>query len=243
MVNGKVIEKLKDFLRESRYTVVLTGAGISTESGIPDFRSKDGWWKKIEPSQVASVNALIHNYELFREFYKYRIKMLEGCKFNRGHKILADWEEKGLIKAVVTQNIDGFHEDAGSRKVYELHGAINAIRCHACGKKHTVEDFVNDRQCEGCGGNLRPGVVLFGEGLPTDVLNEAHEEILKSDLLLVIGTSLNVSPVNSLPSVAKGRRVLINAEKTLMDDLFDLVINARAGMVLEEVNKALRETY
>ncbi|NLY70450.1 MAG: NAD-dependent deacylase [Clostridiales bacterium] len=239
MVDSKVIEELRDYLNQSKYAVVLTGAGISTESGIPDFRSKDGWWNKINPAEVASVNALENNYELFREFYKYRIKMLDGCKFNRGHRILADWEDKGLVKSVVTQNIDGFHKDAGSKRVYELHGSISAIRCYVCEKEHSVEDFVNDKRCEVCGGNLRPGVVLFGEGLPSDVWQEAYDEILKSDLLLVIGTSLNVSPVNSLPTVAKGKRVLINAEKTFMDDIFDLVINAGAGMVLESVDRGL----
>ncbi|MGI6730332.1 MAG: NAD-dependent deacylase [Anaerovoracaceae bacterium] len=239
MVDGRVIERLTDFLNESKYTVVLTGAGISTESGIPDFRSKDGWWKKLNPSEVASINALENNYDLFREFYKYRISMLEGCKFNKGHKVLADWEEKGFVNSVVTQNIDGFHIDAGSKNTYELHGSINAIRCHSCGKVHSVEDFINDKQCEACGGNLRPGVVLFGEGLPTDVWHKAYEEIEKSDLLLVIGTSLNVSPVNSLPSVAKGKKVLINAEKTQMDHLFDLVINAGSGTVLVAVSDTI----
>lgn len=242
MVDSKVIEELRDYLNQSKYTVVLTGAGISTESGIPDFRSKDGWWNKINPAEVASIKALENNYELFRDFYKYRLMMLEGCKFNRGHKILADWEDKGLVKAVVTQNIDGFHKDAGSNRVYELHGSISAIRCHACEKKYTVEDFVNDKNCQACGGNLRPGVVLFGEGLPSYVWQEAYDEIVNADLLLVIGTSLNVSPVNSLPTVAKGKKVLINAEKTHMDDIFDLVINSAAGSVLAGVNKALQET-
>src|SRR5690554_4568495 len=107
MVDNNNIEKLAELLKESKDTVVLTGAGISTESGVPDFRSKGGWWRKINPSEVATVDAFENNYDLFREFYKYRINLLKSCHFNAGHKILADWEREGLIKAIVTQNVDG----------------------------------------------------------------------------------------------------------------------------------------
>ena len=205
-----MIEKMKDLIRESKYIVVLTGAGISTESGIPDFRSKDGWWNKINPMEVATIDALEGNYELFREFYKHRIKIMEGCSHNIGHKILADWEKAGVIKAVVTQNIDGFHREAGSENVYELHGSINDIRCYSCGEKHQNEDLINDKACKICKGKLRPGVVLFGEQLPAEAWEGAYREILKSDLVIVIGTSLNVSPFNDLPFVSKGKKILIN---------------------------------
>ncbi len=227
---------LRQFILEAKHAVVLTGAGISTESGVPDFRSKEGWWNKINPAEVASVTALEKDYELFRDFYKHRIKTLENCHFNVGHKILAEWEAGNIIKAIVTQNIDGFHKESGSRNVYELHGSINDIRCHSCNRSGRMEDFLGDKFCIFCGGKLRPGVVLFGESLPSDAWEGAYNEISKSDLLLVIGTSLNVSPVNSLPLAAGGRRVLINVGETQMYNMFDLVINEGSGKVLTELD-------
>ncbi|MGI6747901.1 MAG: SIR2 family NAD-dependent protein deacylase [Anaerovoracaceae bacterium] len=241
MVDGKKIDKLGQLIKESKYMVVLTGAGISTESGVPDFRSEDGWWRKINPLEVATPDAFENNYDLFREFYKYRINLLKSCHFNTGHKILADWEKEGLIKAVVTQNVDGFHKEAGSEKVYELHGSISDIMCPSCGKGNQVENLMNDKLCEECGGKLRPGVVLFGESLPTSIWEKSYEEIAKSDLLVVIGTSLNVSPVNSLPFAAKGKKVLINKDKTPFDNIFDLVINGSSGAVLNAVNDVVSQ--
>jgi NAD-dependent deacetylase len=234
------IKKLSLLLKESKYAVVLTGAGMSTESGIPDFRSKDGWWKKIDPSTVATINALENNYEIFREFYKHRISSLEPCTPNKGHEILGEWEKKGLIKSVITQNIDGFHGKAGNYQVYELHGMIDDIRCHDCERKSDKENFMNSKPCAECGGRLRPGVVLFGENLPARAWNDAQKEIMKSDLVIVIGTSLNVSPFNGLPFLTKGKKVLINMEKTEMDDMFDLVINDKIGKVLSTVADNLK---
>ncbi len=232
IISNEKINKLKLMLQNSEYAVVLTGAGISTESGIPDFRSKDGWWRNINPMEVASVESLNSNYKLFREFYKHRIRSLQGCKANIGHEILADLEKNGLIKALVTQNIDGFHLEAGSKNIYELHGSINHIFCSSCGTNSSVKNFLADESCLSCGGNLRPGVILFGEGLPEDAWSGAYREIEKSDLILVIGTSLNVSPVNSLPFVSMGKKVLINMDSTAFDDRFDLVIKGKSGEVL-----------
>lgn len=233
------IERLAEMIRESKYTVVLTGAGMSTESGIPDFRSEGGWWRRINPATVATVDALENNYELFKEFYKHRFKSLEPCKPNIGHLILAEWENSGLIKSVMTQNVDGLHKKAGSQKIHELHGSINDVLCHSCGDKHTKESFINEESCKKCGGKLRPGVVLFGESLPILAWENAYREIETSDLLIVIGTSLNVSPVNSLPLAAGGERVLINMESTSFDNKFDPIIHDKAGLVLDEVNGLL----
>lgn len=231
-IKHKEIGILKKMLYEAKYPVVLTGAGMSTESGVPDFRSKDGWWRKINPAEVASVNSLNYNYDLFREFYKHRIKTLEGCRPNGGHDVLAGLESRGLIKALITQNIDGFHYDAGSKNVYELHGSINNIFCSSCCTESNVSSFLADCTCLNCGGNLRPGVILFGEGLPQNAWAGAHEEIEKSDLMIVIGTSLNVSPVNSLPFISPGKKVLINLDDTIFNDRFDLVIKGKSGEVL-----------
>ena len=237
---NELIEKLSLLLKESKYALVLTGAGMSTESGIPDFRSKDGWWKKIDPSTAATINALENNYEVFREFYKHRISTLEPCKPNKGHEILAEWEKRGLIKSVITQNIDGFHSKAGSDQVYELHGLIDDIRCHNCGRKSNKDNFTNNKSCSACGGKLRPGVVLFGENLPTRAWKDAQKEIMKSDLVIVIGTSLKVSPFNGLPFLTDGKKVLINKDRTELDEMFDLVINDKIGKVLSMVADILK---
>ncbi len=240
-IDKAAVDKLASMISQSKYTVVLTGAGMSTESGVPDFRSKDGWWRKINPAEVASIDALVNNYELFREFYKHRFNALASCHPNMGHKILAGWEKKGFVKAIATQNIDGFHSEAGSKKVYELHGSINRIRCFSCGEEDEKESFINNGSCRACGSVLRPGVVLFGESLPAEAWESAYNEIGKSNLLLVIGTSLNVSPVNSLPFVAKERKVLINMEATEFDDRFDLTIKGKAGEILKETADRLEK--
>jgi NAD-dependent deacetylase len=233
------ISKAAQMIKESNYTIVLTGAGMSTESGIPDFRSKDGWWRKINPSTVANINALESNYEFFREFYIARIQSLGEAKSHIGHKLLAEWEEKGLINAIITQNVDGLHPSAGSKAVYEIHGSIQKIHCYDCGVKSTTESFINEEKCHVCGGRLRPGVVLFGESLPSQTLDDAIKEARKADLIIVIGTSLTVGPVNRLPFLSPCKRIIINAEKTDFDSEFDIVIRGKAGEILSELNQIL----
>ena len=138
--NNGNIELLASWIKESKYTVVLTGAGMSTESGIPDFRSKDGWWKNLDPTTVASTYALENKYDLFRDFYIMRINTLKNCKPHIGHKILADWEKRGLVQCIATQNVDRFHHEAGSKNVYELHGNIRTVKCEDCGANGQLED-------------------------------------------------------------------------------------------------------
>ena len=229
------LERLVEFLEESKHTVILSGAGMSTESGIPDFRSADGWWKKYDPTQLASVDSLDRNYELFRDFYKYRLEVVAKCKPNVGHEVLADLEKQGLVQAIATQNIDEFHKEAGSKNIQELHGSIKRIFCADCGTPSTVAAFMDNEVCGSCGGRLRPGVVLFGEGLPQDVWARAQDEIEKSDLLIVIGTSLNVSPVNYLPRLSRGKKVLMNLDDTPFNREFDLIIKSKAGESLKQL--------
>jgi len=231
------IEDAASLLKKSKYAVVLTGAGMSTESGIPDFRSKDGWWKKIDPSTVATTGALLNNYELFREFYKYRIKALENVKPNTGHYVLSEWEKKGIIKSIITQNVDGLHRFAGNKSVYELHGTIRTVRCEACGKDGETDDFLKNKYCSECGGILRPNVVLFGEDLPVKALEGAIEEARKADLFIVIGSSLKVGPANRLPFISQGKKILINLEDTQFDEDFDIVIKGKAGISLVQINQ------
>ncbi len=187
------------WLQNASYVTVLTGAGLSTESNIPDFRSKDGWWNQIDPRTVATTKALQDQYDLFHEFYSIRINGLSHCKPHKGHEILADWERKGLINAIFTQNVDGFHMAAGNQHVYDLHGSIHKIYCAECSKPASKEPFLKKEKCQDCGGKLRPGVVLFGEMLPEDSWDAALAHISKSDLVIVIGTSLEVYPASQLP--------------------------------------------
>lgn len=224
------IMQLATWLKEAHTTVVLTGAGMSTESGVPDFRSTKGLWKQLDPQRVATVEAFEHHYPLFHEFYTTRLNHLAHCTPHEGHHILAALEQQQYISLIATQNVDGFHTQAGSENVAELHGNIHAIRCQNCGDAHTTAQFVAAQLCE-CGGRLRPSVVLFGEYLPEDAWEKAFSAIERADLVIVIGTSLQVSPVNQLPAMTRGKKVYINAEVD-GKHLFDLTIEGSARETL-----------
>ncbi len=235
---------LAKWLHESSYTVVLTGAGMSTESGLPDFRSaKSGLWTKEDPTQLASTDALNRNVEKFFEFYRKRVLGLKQCKPHKGYDILVKWEKEGIIRSIITQNVDGFHEEAGSKNVAELHGTLKRVHCQTCKKEYDNETYVKEKfYCE-CGGKLRPSVVLFGEMLPEAALLKATQETEKADLFIVLGSSLSVSPANHFPLMAKShgaKLVIVNMEPTDFDDYADLVINDRKiGDVLTEVDEQL----
>ncbi|MBS4209555.1 NAD-dependent deacylase [Bacillus sp. FJAT-50079] len=230
---------LSQWLKESNYTVVFTGAGMSTESGLPDFRSKNsGMWKQEDPSKIATTEALNENVERFFEFYRQRVIGVNECKPHKGYHTLAKWEKDGIIQSIITQNVDGFHKEAGSENVAELHGTMKQVHCHTCGKEYGNEMYADQKfHCE-CGGKLRPSVVLFGEMLPEEPFMKAAEESEKAELFIVLGSSLTVSPANQFPLIAKQNRaklVIINMEPTEFDMYADLVINDRKiGEVLQE---------
>ncbi|WP_274307129.1 SIR2 family NAD-dependent protein deacylase [Solibacillus daqui] len=234
-----MIQTVASWLKHSASTVILTGAGMSTESGIPDFRSKAGWWKSVDPRTVASVESLTQNYELFREFYQLRIKALEQVKPHKGHEILAEWEQQGLVGFVATQNVDRLHQLAGNKQVAELHGNILTIRCEKCEKPHSKEHFMNNAVCTYCMHHLRPNVVLFGESLPQEAWNRTLNEIQQADIIFVIGTSLEVYPVNQLPMMAQGKLVYINLEVESQTQGFDAIIQGTAGEVLAQIDVLL----
>ncbi|MFV9509731.1 NAD-dependent deacylase [Tepidibacillus sp. LV47] len=236
------MDNLKKLLHESNYTVIFTGAGMSTESNLPDFRSASiGLWNKFDPSKLATIDAMKNNREEFREFYTMRMKAIQNTKPHIGHHILATWEKNGLIKSIITQNVDGFHQQAGNKKVVELHGTLRHCHCHLCGKIYCNERFINNETKCKCGGFIRPSVVLFGENLPEEALEMAEKETKKSDLFIVLGSSLQVSPANYFPSIAKrngARLVIVNMEPTPLDDQADIVIHHRKiGDVLKELNQ------
>ncbi|SFA52254.1 NAD-dependent deacetylase [Parageobacillus thermantarcticus] len=236
---------ISSWLASARHAVVLTGAGMSTESGLPDFRSaKTGLWNRFNPQQLASTYALEHYRQSFIEFYQYRIRTLRSCEPHKGHAILADWERRGLIKQIITQNVDGFHQQAGSRHVIELHGSLRTVRCQRCGNTLNSEAYLrNQFNCE-CGGFLRPSVVLFGEMLPEDAIEKAWQAAQKADLLIVLGSSLQVSPANQLPVIAKqngAKIVIVNWEPTELDEIADIAIHERKiGDVLREMDRELK---
>ena len=158
-------KRLARLVKEGGVTI-FSGAGLSTESGLQDFRSRDGIWAHADPTRLASVGALEDNYEEFLEFYKARLYVPEEIQPNIGHKIIAKWEKEGYVDGVITQNVDRLHQKAGSVNVWELHGSLEPVRCHSCGGEGSTADFLAGRPCARCGGRLRPSVVLFGEMLP-----------------------------------------------------------------------------
>lgn len=238
------MKKIVDLITASKHTVIFTGAGMSTESGLPDFRSEArGLWTRFNPNELANVNALINNQEEFTEFYRYRLSEITKFKPHIGHRILAEWEKTGLIKGIITQNVDGFHHDAGSKNVMELHGTFRKFHCHNCHKDYDRKAYLAGDSICTCGGTVRPGIVLFGESLPQQTFNKAEHETLLADLFVVLGSSLSVSPANMFPMQAKengAKLIIINREPTPFDMVADHVIHDRdIKEVLMEANKAI----
>ncbi|RKQ33567.1 NAD-dependent protein deacylase [Oceanobacillus halophilus] len=235
---------LSEWLQKSNYTVIFTGAGMSTESGLPDFRSTNqGLWRKKDPSKIASTQALNNNVEDFIDFYRERVLGVKEYKPHKGHYILSNWEGIGKVKSIITQNVDGFHQEAGSERVAELHGTLQKLHCQTCGKEYDSEEYVNKEYHCSCNGILRPNVVLFGETLPQDAFQYALKESEKADLFIVLGSSLSVTPANQFPLIAKengAKLVIVNQEETQMDFYADTVIhNKKIGELLEELDKRM----
>lgn len=237
------MNQLKNWLKEANHVVIFTGAGMSTESGLPDFRSSEGLWKQKDPSKLASTEALNNHFEDFIAFYRQRILGVEEYGPHKGHRILAKWEKNGMIRSIITQNVDGFHHMAGSQRVAELHGTLRKLYCQACRKEYESKAYVNNEYYCNCGGVLRPSIVLFGEALPQDMFQFALEETEHADLFIVLGSSLSVSPANQFPLLAKennAKLVIVNMDETEMDHFADEVIHGRKiGDVLVELDEKL----
>ena len=229
---------LAELLRVNQPCVVLSGAGISTGSGIPDFRSAGGIWSRFDPYEVGSIEAFHRDPERVWEFYALRLDALAGAQPNAGHLALAALEEAGLLQAVVTQNVDGLHTAAGSREVVEVHGSLSTARCLSCGlavERAALGPLLPVPRCPACGAVLKPGVVMFGELLPEAAIERATELARGAALLLVVGSSLEVWPVAGLPAetrAAGGRLAILNRDVTPFDGSADLVVHADAGGTL-----------
>ena len=234
------MEKLKKWVGESRRIVFFGGAGVSTESGIPDFRSVDGLYSQkfdYPPETIISHSFYQKRPAYFFNFYREKMLPL-GFEPNVTHKVLARWEQEGKLAAVVTQNIDGLHQKAGSKRVYELHGSVLRNYCVKCGKFHTAEfvrDAVGVPYCD-CGGIVKPDVVLYEESLNSRTIENSVDAIYDADLLIVAGTSLTVYPAAGLIDYYRGNRlVLINRDPTPRDDRADLVIHDTLGHVFSQL--------
>ena len=234
------LETLQQWIDESHRIVFFGGAGVSTESGIPDFRSVDGLYnQKFEypPETIISRRFFERDPDYFFRFYREKMLPL-GFEPNVTHRVLARWEAEGKLAAVITQNIDGLHQKAGSQKVLELHGSVLRNYCTRCGKFHTAE-FVRDAEgvptCT-CGGTVKPDVVLYGENLSSRTLDESIEAICEADLLIVAGTSLTVYPAAGLIRWYEGGRlVLINRDPTPYDHQADLVFRDSLGETFSQL--------
>ena len=234
------LEKLKTWVQESKRIVFFGGAGVSTESGIPDFRSVDGLYNQkfdYPPETIISHSFFLKNPEYFFRFYREKMLPL-GFSPNITHKKLAQWEEAGKLTAVITQNIDGLHQKAGSRRVLELHGSVLRNYCMKCHKSYSAEYVKNSQgicRCD-CGGIIKPDVVLYEESLDSQVLEKSIYAIAQCDLLIVGGTSLTVYPAAGLLRYYPGHRlVLINRDETPYDNQADLVLHESLGTVFEQL--------
>lgn len=234
------IEQFKQMIEESNNIVFFGGAGVSTESGIPDFRSKDGLYNqkyKYPPEEILSHTFFMRNTEEFFEFYKAKMNSLK-YEPNITHIKLAELEKQGKLKAVITQNIDGLHQKAGSKNVYELHGSVLRNYCMKCNKSYDAEYVFSSNgipKCS-CGGIIKPDVVLYEEGLDDATITNSILAIRNADLMIVAGTSLTVHPACGLINYFRGKNlVLINRDSTSYDNMANLVINDSLGKVFENI--------
>ena len=235
------IRKLKEWIDGSSNIVFFGGAGVSTESNIPDFRSVDGLYNQqydYPPETILSHTFFMRNPEEFYRFYKDKMLILDA-KPNAAHYKLAEWERQGKLQAVVTQNIDGLHQAAGSKAVYELHGSVHRTYCMKCGKffgPEYIKEAEGVPRCDACGGMIKPDVVLYEEGLDNDIIGGAVSAISRADVLIIGGTSLVVYPAAGLIDYYRGHKlVLVNKSSTPRDRAADLVINGKIGEVFSSL--------
>jgi NAD-dependent deacetylase len=243
-------EHLARLIVDRQPCVVLTGAGVSTESGIPDFRSATGIWAHYDPMEYATIEAFRRDPVKVWDFYAKRLDVLSQAEPNAAHLALAELERRGLVEALITQNIDRLHELAGSRRVIEVHGSIRTSSCLGCGHREELErviELLRERErdglkpvpeCEGCGAVLKPDVVMFGELLPQEAIDRSFELARRAGLFLVVGSSLEVHPVAGLPEEALvhgARLAIVNRGSTAYDARADLKLDASAAETLKRV--------
>ena len=255
MANEQVSKQIKEaalLLKGSQYAVAFSGAGISTESGIPDFRSPNsGLWQNVDPFAVASIYGFRRDPQAFYDWVRPLTDTTLNAKPNPAHSALVDLEEMGILHTIITQNIDALHTLAGSRQIYELHGHFREATCTHCFTGYDgepiIRQFMQDGlvpRCPKCQGVIKPNVILFGEQLPIEELRGAQDASHKCDLMLIVGSSLEVAPANEIPIQARctgAKLIVVNMEPTHIDSLADVVIHAHAATVLPAIVRELEK--
>ncbi len=242
---------LKKYLDKSTRIVFLTGSGISKESGIPTFRGKDGIWKKYNSSTLASISAFLENPKLVWEFYYFRQGLINKCHPNAAHLAISQIQLEKKDTWIITQNVDNLHQRAKSKNIIELHGNIFKTKCIFCGFKSELKSNIDNNRysemlpmCSKCKNILKPGVIMFGEPLPALELNKAIEKASNCDMMFMVGTSLNVSPANLLPSYAKENKstlVEINPESTWFSKSMDITLKGSAAAILPTIYDLIKQ--
>ncbi|MHA1972686.1 MAG: SIR2 family NAD-dependent protein deacylase [Candidatus Hodarchaeales archaeon] len=239
------IERAVELISKSKYIVAFTGAGISTDSGIPDFRSPGGLWERFDPQEYATLKSFLNHPEKFWSMHEELTKTVLQSKPNDAHRFLVELEKLGKLKSIITQNIDFLHSRAGSQRIIKLYGSGEEAICLSCNKTYLYSEFeklIQERgippRCPVCKGLIKPNVVLFGEPLPDGVYNKASTEVSQSDLLIVIGSSLSVYPAALIPQQAvrtNTKIIIMNRNSTPLDSYADIVIRGSAA----EISKTL----
>ncbi len=239
------LEQLIEILIKSMNVTVLTGAGVSAESGVSTFRDPDGLWSKFNPQELASMDGFLSNPQLVWDWYNYRRKIIYQVKPNPGHYAIAEFEKLFPNFNLITQNVDRLHQRAGSTKVIELHGNIIENYCKDCKKEFHFEDIIEKvPKCDYCGGLIRPAVVWFGEMLPIEALKQSEILAMKSDVFICVGSSLEVYPAAGLPLLAKNYGAVIvdiNPNKSALSHYMDFVLNYPSGEILPKIVELIKE--
>jgi len=246
MLTEDVVLKAAKLIVNSNYLIALTGSGISAESGIPTFRGEDGLWKKYRPEELATPEAFFSDPKKVWEWYNWRISMVLKAEPNKAHYALTELEKLGLLKTIITQNVDDLHERSGVKNLIKLHGNILEARCISCSYREKIKTPYIEipPKCPKCGSLLRPDVVWFSEPLPTGALEKMYESAKKADGILVIGTSAMVMPAGALPSFVKnngGVVIEINLDPTPVSHYADVSIQSKAGEALPAIVKKVKE--
>jgi NAD-dependent deacetylase len=243
----ELIRQSANYIKNSKYGVVLTGAGISVESGIPPFRGPEGLWSKYDPIVLDISHFHSHTLLAWQVIKEIFYDFFGKASPNLGHQVLASWEKSGFIKSLITQNIDNLHQEAGSEKVYEFHGTASTLACTSCGKKYLsgkVDLTQLPPKCMECGGVLKPDFIFFGEGIPQDVNDKSFDDARKSDVFIIIGTTGEVMPASMLPYTAKqrGAKIIeINPEPSNFTyQITDIYLKGKAGEILPRIDNEIR---
>ncbi len=244
MTLGELAREVSKIVKKADYVIAFTGAGVSAESGIPTFRGRGGLWEKFKPEELATPEAFQRNPKLVWEWYKWRMEIIFNAKPNPAHIVLAKMEHIGILKALITQNIDGLHQRAGSRRVIELHGNIWRVKCMRCDYRGRLTKPPREVPiyCPRCNSLLRPDVVWFGEPLPQTAWEQAVVEASIADVMIVIGTSGVVMPAGMLPWITKrkgGKIIEVNIEHSAITSIANLFIQGRAGEFFSLLGKEL----